>query len=337
MTNGRPPWLKRTKRTVRAVALRWTAALVSLLPARLASALGAAVGHLAFALAVGERAKALASLAVAFPERSVKARRALARASFAHLGRCALELACARQLDADIEAWVDWPPDARATLDAAIAKGRGVLFVSGHVGSWELLARRVSLAGYPCQTIAKEASDPLLTALVERARASARLRTIWRGTPGAAVSMLRALKRGELLGLLIDQDTKVQSVFVPFFGRLAKTPRAVADLALRTGAAVVLGFCPRVAPFRYRLELCEVPVPGAPPEAVGPVEQEARAVALTAQLTAGIEAAIRAHPEQWVWMHQRWRSRPEALAPLPQSSPQLEDTTRSPSSSSAAT
>ncbi len=302
MADARPPARKRLKRFLRYLLLRAAAAVLGLVPARLASALGAAFGALAWAVASGERNKALASLAVAFPEKSEPERRALARASFQHLGRAAFELVCVRQLDRRVDAWVEWPPQSRAVLDAALARRRGVVFVSGHVGNWELLARRVALAGYPCQTIAKETSDPRTTALVERFRASGHLKSIWRGRPNAVKEMLRALKRGEILGLLIDQDTDVQSVFVPFFGRPAKTPRAAADLALRTGAAVVAGFCRRVAPGRYTLSFEEVPLP--------PGDREAAALALTATLTRRIEDAVRAAPEQWVWLHQRWRSRP---------------------------
>jgi Kdo2-lipid IVA lauroyltransferase/acyltransferase len=300
---ARPPLRKRWKRALRTRLIQALVAVLGLLPLRWASDLGAALGSLAGALAFSERRKALASLAIAFPERTDAERRALARACFRHLGRCAQEAVCIRQLDRQLDAWVDWPAASRAVLEAALARGKGVIFVSGHVGHWELLARRVALAGYPSQTIAKETSDPGLTALVERFRASGRLKAIWRGRPGAAKQMLRALKQGEILGLLIDQDTAVQSLFVPFFGVPARTPRAAADLALRTGAAVVLGFCQRVAPRRSRLRLQEVPLPAA--------EGEAAALALTATLSRGIEDAIREFPEQWVWMHQRWKSKPE--------------------------
>ncbi len=265
---------------------------------RLASALGALFGGLAFALASSERGKALASLALAFPVKSDIERAALARACFRHLGRCLLELACVEQLDRDVEAWVRWPAEDRAVLEAALARNKGVVFVSGHLGSWELLARRVALAGFPCQTIAKETTDPRTTALIERFRSASKLKSIWRGQSGAAKAMLRALKRGEILGLLIDQDTDVQSVWVPFFGTVAKTPRAAADLALRTGAAVVMGFCRREADGHYRLTMTQLPTQGLD------------ATVLTAQMTAKIEDAIRAAPDQWVWMHQRWKSPP---------------------------
>lgn len=295
-------WPKRLKRALRYALLRFLLPVFSRLPLAAAGRLGEWVGGLAFALARGERDKALRSLGQAFPAKSAEERAALARACFRHLGRCALELACIRQIDREMDSWVEWPEPDRRALESALARRRGVVFVSGHLGNWELLARRVARAGHPCQTIARETSDKRLTALVERFRAEAGLKSIWRGQPGAAKQMLRALKAGEILGLLIDQDTRVQSLFVPFFGREAATPRAAADLALRTGAAVVLGFCQRLPTGRYLLSMREVALPAG--------KQEEAAQALTATLTAGIEEAIRRAPEQWVWMHQRWKTRP---------------------------
>ncbi len=291
-----PSWPKRTKRLVRFALVRALLAIVSRLPLPWASAAGERLGLVAGRLAAGERRKALASLQRAFPELPPAEHQALVDRCFRHLGRMAFELACISQLDRDIERHVEWPEPDRAVLDQALARGRGVVFVSGHVGNWELLARRVALAGYPSQSIAKEASDAHLTALIEAFRRSGRLKTIWRGQPGAAKQMLRALKAGEILGLLIDQDTKVQSVFVPFFGDLASTPRAAADLALRTGAPLIVGFCVR-AQGRHRISMEEVPASADP-------------TAVTAELTARIERTIRAYPEQWVWMHQRWKTKP---------------------------
>jgi KDO2-lipid IV(A) lauroyltransferase len=298
----RPPLAKRLKRFLRYLLVRAALAIVSALPLGLARWLGAGFGRFAFAVAGGERRKALKSLARAFPEKSDAERHALARASFRHLGMAAFEVGATASMDARLEHLVRWSDEDRGVLDAALARGKGVVFVSGHVGNWELLARRVARAGYPSQSIAKETTDPRLTVLVERFRARGGVRSIWRGQEGAARAMLRALKAGEILGLLIDQDTKVQSLFVPFFGELAATPRAAADLALRTGAAVVVGFCQREGD-GYRLWMEEVPWRAGE-------DREADALALTAALSQRIEAAIRRAPEQWVWMHQRWKTRP---------------------------
>jgi KDO2-lipid IV(A) lauroyltransferase len=296
---------KRLKRLLRYLALRWVLAVVSALPLRWASAAGALFGALAYALAGAERRKAQASLNRAgLPPQT-------AHECFRHLGSAAFELACIDQIDAQFDEIVEWPAADRAVLDAALKRGKGVVFVSAHFGNWELLARRVSHAGYPCHTIAKETTDPRTTQLIESFRASAKLHSIWRGRSGAAKDMLRVLKAGAILGMLIDQDTDVQSVWVPFFGHPAKTPRAAADLAIRTGAAVVLGFCERTGTARYRLSMQEI--------ADGEDAQ-----ALTAELTRKIEAKIRAAPEQWVWMHQRWKSAEPQVSsePAGQAAPQ---------------
>ncbi len=302
------PLAKRLKRYARYLAVRAALRAVALLPARWAGSLGELFGHLGWHLARSERRKALESLARAFPHLSGDELWDICLHTFRHLGRCAFELACIDQLDAEIDQWVEWPQGDRQLLEAVLARRKGVVFVSGHLGNWELLARRVALAGYPCQTIAKETTDARLTALIERFRASAGLKSIWRGQPGAAKQMLRALKAGEILGLLIDQDTRVQSIFVPFFGHLAATPRAAADLALRTGAAVVVGFCRRLSPGRYSLSMEEVALPEGE-------DRQAAARALTATLTEQIERAIRLAPEQWVWMHRRWKTRPSPRGP----------------------
>lgn len=291
------------KRFVRYLFIRACLAPLQLIPLRAASWLGERAGLLVFSLVGSQRRKALASITTAYPEKTGAERLQLARESFRHLGRSVMEMVCIRQFDARRHVLVEWMPEARAALDSALARGRGVVFVTGHVGNWELLARYVALENYPAAVIAKELSDPRTTRLVENFRASGKLRVIWRGSQGSAKEILRALKGNSILGILIDQDTKVQSVWVPFFGKPAKTPRAAADLALRTGAVPLLGFCTRVGPLRYRITMQQVTLPS--------LKGEAAVTALTAELTRGIELKIREHPEQWVWIHQRWKSPPE--------------------------
>lgn len=300
---SQPPLSKRVKRFVRYLFIRACLVPMQWLPLRAASWLGERVGLFVFTFVGSQRRKALASLSTAYPEKTDAERLQLARESFRHLGRSVGEMVVIDQFDTRRHELVEWVPEARAAMDAALARGKGVVFVTGHVGNWELLARYVALEGYPAAVIGKELSDPRTTKLVERFRASGKLRVIWRGSQGAAKEMLRALKGNSILGILIDQDTRVQSLWVPFFGKPAKTPRAAADLALRMGAVPLLGFCTRVGPLRYRITMQEVPLPA--------LEGEEAVRALTAELTLGIEAQIRAHPEQWVWIHQRWKSPPE--------------------------
>ena len=260
------------------------------------------MGSAAFHLALGERQKALASLAVAFPEMSEDARRELAHRCFRHLGTAALEMAVAPRLTpAELDRLVDCSGDALGAMERAHRAGKGAVCVAAHLGNWELHAWAVAHHGLPLYAVGKENVDPRLTRLVDRFRARGGVRNIWRGQPGAAVSLLKALRRGELLGILIDQDTNVQSVFVPFFGRPASTPRAAADLVLRTGAMAVVCLIHKRPDGSYRVHSEEVAVPSSG-------DTEADAVELTARFTARIEAAVRAHPEQWVWMHQRWKT-----------------------------
>ncbi len=310
MTNaGKPPLAKRFRRWARAIVIQCVAGLLSRLPLRWVSHWGEELAALVWYTAPKLRRRAIASITRAFPDRSEGEWHTIGFESFRHLGRAAGEVVCVRQLDAQRAEFIDWPPADRHVMDRAIARGKGVIFVTGHVGNWELLARHVALEGYPASVIAKETSDRQTTRLIDRMRASGKLKVIWRGREGAAKAMLRALKAGEILGLLIDQDTRVQSVFVNFFGHLAKTPRAAADLALRSKAAVVCGFCVRMPDGRYRISMKEIDVP--------PTAGEPDIVSLTQTLTSEIESAIRAHPTQWVWVHERWKSRPTESEQMP--------------------
>ncbi len=297
-----PPLSKRLKRTLRYGLLRAALAVVGLLPLDIAQALGRALGSAVFHLAPGERRKALASLTVAFPELPEPERLALARRCFRSLGTAALEMAVAPRLGSRLDRLVE----SRAAVErmqAALAGGKGAVVVAAHLGNWELQAWSVVRNGLPLHVVGKENVDPRLTGLIERFRARGRVRNIWRGQPGAAVALLRALRGGEALAMLIDQDTNVQNVFVPFFGRPAATPRAAADLVLRTGAAAVVCLVHRREDGTYLVDAEEVDVPRT-----GDAERDA--TELTARLTGRIEAAVRAHPEQWVWMHQRWKTKP---------------------------
>jgi len=297
-----PPLSKRLKRSMRYGLLRAVLALVQWLPLRWAQGLGRALGTAAFHLAGGERRKALASLQLAYPEMGAAQRLDLARRTFQHLGTVALEVAVAPRLGDRFAALVDCSGDALAAFRRGLERGRGVVVVGAHLGNWELQAWAVARAGIPLHAVGKENVDPRLTRLMDRFRARGGVRNIWRGQPGAAVALLKALRRGEALAMLIDQDTNVQSVFVPFFGHPAATPRAAADLVLRAGAAACVCLVHRRPDSTYRATSEEVPVPST-----GDAERDA--VELTARFTARIEAAIRAHPEQWVWMHQRWKTK----------------------------
>jgi KDO2-lipid IV(A) lauroyltransferase len=296
---------KRIKRTIRSALIRVLIRLLALLPLGPALWLGGAAGGLAYRLARKTRSLALEHLELAFPERTQAERERIARDMFVHLGRSTLELASIRWYDGRLDAYIELSPPE--LLPDVMARGRGMVFVTGHVGSWELLARRIARAGVPNAVVAKASWDRKIDELAERFRAEGGVTTLWREDPDTGRAIIRTFRSGKALGLLIDQDTSVQGVFVPFFGRLAYTPRAAADFAVRFGAPVVIGTIHRKGPRvgdGHKVELEEIPFSSDPPD------REAEVVRLTAACTAALERSIRHHPEEWVWMHERWQTRP---------------------------
>ena len=282
---------KRFRRELRVRALLVALPLLRHLPPWL----GAALGTLAWYLTPRQRRLARAHLAIAFPEKTPGDRDRIGRRSFGNLGRAMLEAARGDARN------VSLAPEDEAFLRAAHAQGKGVVVVTAHLDNWELFARRIAMLGLPCGTVAKEAQDPRLTALLKASRESFGMRVFWRGSPLSGRELLRFLKSGGILGILIDQDTRVAGHFVPFFGKLAFTPRAAGDLAVRLGAPMIFGCARRVAGNLHRIVLHRVEVPRT-----GDRDQDS--LAFTAAATKAIEDEIRANPAQWVWMHPRWRT-----------------------------
>jgi KDO2-lipid IV(A) lauroyltransferase len=312
------PLRKRVKRAVRSVLLRAAIALLSRLPLSAALALGAAVGRIAWVVAPANRRLMLEHLAIAFPERTEAERRALARASLVHLGQVAMEVVTLRRWARELERHVSIAPGGEEVVRRAMARGQGLIFVAGHIGNWELLAQRLSVITQPNAVIAKQNADPRLNELIAALRAEGGLTTLWREDPATGRELIRLFRKGGGLGILIDQDTKVQGVFAPFFGRLAYTPRAVGDLALRFGATVVVATSHRRGERRgagHELDIVEVPYDAAP------ADREAEVARLTAACVALQEAAIRRNPVEWVWMHRRWKTRPPADGSLAKAMP----------------
>lgn len=282
-------------------------ALFAFLPLRVALALTSGMAWAGWYLAAGTRRAILAHLAVAYPEQPLAERVQVGRACLRHLGWLVAELLSVRAYDATLERYVGFAPGAEARLSALMAEGRGLIMVSGHIGHWELLARRLVRGGVPSATVARSGRSPFLHAVLERFRAEGKFEVLLRDDPGTARAIIRCLRKGMLLGLLIDQDTDVQGVFVPFFGRLAWTPRAAGDLAMRFRSPVAVIWSRRRGPRAgdgHELSIVAVPYDA------DAADREAESVRITAACTAQLEAAIRARPEEWVWMHDRWKTRP---------------------------
>jgi Kdo2-lipid IVA lauroyltransferase/acyltransferase len=223
-------------------------------------------------------------------------RRLLARGVFAHLGESAIET-CRALRNPKILDDVVFEDASRRALSDAIALRRGVVFATGHIGNWELLAASLSREGFPISAVVKASYDPGITRSVAKARQRLGVESLHREGKGTAAAMLRVLRKGRILGLLIDQDTRVPGDFVPFFGVPAFTPTGAAALAMRAHAPLVVGTIRRTPAGRHIVEIERCPV-----------REDPRAT--TAALTALLERAIRRHPSQWVWFHERWKTRP---------------------------
>lgn len=285
------------------VLLTLVAAAVAALPVPVSAWLGRRLGDLAYALLGGRRRLALTNLGRAFPELPEAERRRIARRSFQHLGMVFTEgcVTLRRPLER-VTAQVTL--EGLEHLQKALAEHGRALLLTAHLGNWELLTLGPALTGYPLTVVARALDSPALDAWADRLRRTAGVEVVDKRE--ALRPVLEALRRGRLVGVLLDQNaSRREGVFVPFFGRLASTSRAMAVLALRTRTPVVPVFARRVAPGRHRI-VVEPALPLPPGSDAAAIE------AVTAQCTAAIESAVRATPDQWLWAHDRWRTRPPA-------------------------
>ncbi|MCL5277057.1 MAG: lysophospholipid acyltransferase family protein [Deltaproteobacteria bacterium] len=297
--------MKVRQRAVRALVYYGTRAVMRLFgvfPLRIDAWLGARFGRAAYHILRSEREKGIKNILRAFPERDDGwARRQLKR-SFEGFGISIMELI---KLDAIVERM-----DSSITVEnfevfeAAERKGKGIVWITGHIGNWELMPVYFAQKGYPTYVVAKELYDPRMDSLTNGLRERYGVHPVLRGSPGAGKKILRALRSNAILGMLIDQDTDVQGVFVRFFGDTAFTPRGAADLAMKAGASVVAGFITRTGPGHHVIRLYGPIVP----ERTTTYEEDV--VSLTQSMTDYIERHIRQHPSDWVWMHARWARRP---------------------------
>lgn len=279
----------------------------SRLPLGLLRPIGHLTAKVALRMVPRDRRRATEHLRIAFPDLSEGQRLEIMHQTVRHLGQSFAEIVWlwrARPDEVDRICSIE----GIEHLETARSEGHGAVLVTAHCGNWELLNARLGTAGIPMTIAVREIYDsridPIATAL--RARFGAEI--VPRGM-NAGKRLSHALLSNRVNGLLIDQDIRsIPGVFVPFFGRPAWTPVGAAALALKIG-------CPVTPAFIHRDERLEHHVRIYPPLAIpeGGSEEE-RLLELTAAATMAIERQIRAHPEQWVWMHRRWRTRPETIS-----------------------
>lgn len=249
----------------------------------------------------------LRNLELAYPMQNPAWRERMLRMEYRHLGRQMAE-------------FCRFPRYTPTNLDAicvtrglehyleARARGRGVLILTAHLGGWEISSFVHSLRGYPLRFIVRPLDNRPLDRMVNRIRGLHGNQPI--NKRDFARGLLQAMADNQTVGILLDQNSyPPQGVFVPFFGNLACTAAGPARIALRTGATVVPGFTVwEAAERRYVLYFD----PALPLVRTG--DDEADVMANTAQYTAVIESWVRRYPDQWLWMHRRWKARPEGEA-----------------------
>ena len=274
-------------------------AIVRRLPLSIVRVLGAILGTIGYSIAIGERRRAIANIARAFPEWPRKQHKRTIRATFRHLGISVFELLWLPNLDTKLHETTVY--EGTDKLLELIDAGRACIIFTAHVGNWEWLCYGSGKLGRPTAVLQRERNEADINRFITELRARAGVRTIDRGSTGSARELLQATKRGGILAFLIDQNLRTESVKVPFFGIPSPTPIGPAKLAIRSEAIAIAGFVERLPDGRHLIRFHE------------PLEckRDDDPIALTARMTEIIEAQIRRLPEQWVWMHDRWRERPK--------------------------
>jgi KDO2-lipid IV(A) lauroyltransferase len=279
--------------------------LLRLLPRQLALTMARAAGSLGFHLVSRQREKALKSLRLALgKEKSEAEIRKIAKGVFQNFAQTAVEILRLPRLSKERLASLVDLGDAVQVYDSLLAEGKGLIAITAHIGNWELLAGAFGLMGFRGAVIARKIYYEPYNRWIVGLRQSIGVPTIYR--EGASREILKVLGRGEIIGMLPDQDIdSLRGVFVNFFGRPAYTPVAPVRLALQFGTPILPNFLIRQKDGRYKVILGEV-------IRTTPGDRSEEAVTLaTAKWMRSFEEVIRQYPDQWGWMHDRWKTQPK--------------------------
>jgi len=296
-------WIRQTRKSISQTSIIWLARLIQLfarlVPYRAGVIAGGMVGFLAFYLLPRERSRALAHLSQVFGDKDRSWIAKTARSSFINLGKSLLEIMMMSPVRASHVVDIEGLDNANKAFD----RGRGVVYVTGHIGNWELAAYAVA-SKYPLSVIAAPIEPKQVNDMIVSLREKLGVRTILRSQPGAAKELIRVFKENRALAILIDQDTDVEGTFVDFLGRPAWTPTAAASMAIKFNAPVLFGYIKRIRNDRHTFTI------EGPLDLILTGNREQDIVENTAMLTNKIGDCILNTPEEWVWMHRRWRRQP---------------------------
>jgi KDO2-lipid IV(A) lauroyltransferase len=278
---------------------------LGLLPRSVAIGLGRGMGRIACRLPLKLRRTGERNLEIAFPEMAERDRHLLLRGCFESLGRLLAEFSqFPRMSRGHLREIIEYDQVGLAHLREAEQNGRGVIFLTGHLGAWEVLSFGWSALEYPLSFLVRPIDNPRIEEMVEKVRT--RFGNIAIDKKSAARKALRVLRQSGTLGILSDLNTQpYEGVFVPFFGRLACTNAGIATLALKTDAVVI----PTCAVWDAKRR--KYFFHGDPPVQLVRSGDHQRDIEInTANFAAAMEHMIRLYPEQWLWIHKRWKTRP---------------------------
>jgi KDO2-lipid IV(A) lauroyltransferase len=281
--------------------------LINLLPRNMTVAVGGWIGLAAWAVLPKDRYKINRHLKLVFKEQlSPAERRNIGRRFFINSGKNLVDIVrFKRHYTREIKPLVNI--DGLEHFDAAYRAGKGVIGITGHIGNFELLAAHIASLGYKSGAIGREMSDPRLNDWLTENRRAVGLVNF--STTESPRRILGWLKEGNVLGVLIDTDSmRVRGIAVPFFGRPANTPVGPVLLGLRTGAAFVPICCVRQPNNRYLIKI-EPPL-----EIPANLSGDALVADVTSKCSNALERFVRIWPDQWIWLHNRWHTRPEDVA-----------------------
>jgi KDO2-lipid IV(A) lauroyltransferase len=273
------------------------------LPRSWARGLGMSIGLLFYCVHSRLRRVGMRNLEIAFPEKSQRERSRILRALFLGLGRQLAEFcrfpSYSRENISEVIIY-----EGIENFEAARGRGKGVIFLTAHLGGWELSSFMHSLHGHPMHIVTRSLDNPYVDRMVTRYR-TLHGNSIF-DKDDFARGLLAALRSGETVGILMDTNmTPPQGIFADFFGKPACTASGLARVALRTGAAVLPGFALWDSKLRkYVLHMAPAL------ELTRSGDTEADVAANTARFNRVIEEIVRRYPEQWLWVHRRWKTRP---------------------------
>ncbi|MDR3306823.1 MAG: lysophospholipid acyltransferase family protein [Endomicrobium sp.] len=268
--------------------------------------LSSLLGKIAYYVAIAGARSARENLKKCFPEKSDQDIKRIVKKIFCFEAKNFFELANFPRMRSKLIRNIAFVENLDR-IQESMKRGKGILFASAHTGNWEITAAIMAEMGIPVNVVAKKIYIDGLNDMLVGYRKSKNIKVILREAPDSGIKLLRALKRGETIAMLIDQDVDVAGVFVDFFGQKSWTPSGLAVLALKTGVDVYVAFDQRIDEYRHKT------VVNGPIRFTKTDDFEKDVEKLTQTATSILEEHIKRYPEQWVWFHDRWKTKPKEV------------------------